>query len=283
MLLKKLVVFIAIAVAFTLSGCNKTENTNNQNFTVPTVTGEFSFSVLKVGQADAIVMQTQNHNIIIDCGEEDDGDEVLEYLSDNGIENIDYLFITHFDKDHVGGAADVIDNVKIDNIITPNYQGTNNEYKNYIASITENEITPNMLTDNMSFILDDVLFEVYAPERTYYAEGDNDFSIAIGVTHGQNNFLFAGDAEEVRLSEIVSQTNREYDFLKVPHHGKFNKYTQNFVASINPSYSIITCSEKNPAEEQVVNILEEAGSTVYYTKDGNVTVKSDGEQILINQ
>ena len=281
MLLKRLTVFVTLMAVFALNGCKNSGM--NDKAEAPAVTSEFRFSVLKIGKADAIIMKTQNNSIIIDCGEKNDGDEILELLSENGINSVDYLFITHFDKDHVGGATEVIDNIEINHIITPDYKGTNDEYESYIAAITENNIIPIALTDNMSFVLDDVLFEVYPPMEKSYSESDNDFSIAVSVTHGDNNFLFTGDAEETRLTEILFQTDIKYDFLKVPHHGRFNKFTEQFIGSVSPAYSVITCSKKNPADEQTVNALEAIGSSIYYTEDGDIDVSSDGSEIIIKQ
>lgn len=84
-------------------------------------------SFLKVGKADTIILQTANHSAVIDCGEEDDSKEILQFLSDNSISCIDYLFITHFDKDHVGGVANVLNGMKTEKIITPLYEGSVNK------------------------------------------------------------------------------------------------------------------------------------------------------------
>lgn len=103
------------------------------------------------------------------------------------------------------------------------------------------------------------------------------------MKRGDNSFLFTGDAEAERLSEILHQTKGEYLFLKVPHHGQFNRNTQKFIKHINPSYSVITCSEKNTADEETLNILENIGSAVYLTENGNVKAVSDGKTISITQ
>ena len=283
MLFKKVIVLLSVVTCFTLCSCNGSETNQKETVVPPAATNEFHCSILKVGQADAMILRTANHTVIIDCGEEDDGDEVVEYLQDNMIESVDYLFITHFDKDHVGGVPEVIEHVDIKQIVSPDYEGSNDAYENYRKTITDKNISPILLTENMSFILDDVLFEVYPPQKKSYAEGDNDFSLAISVTHGDNSFLFTGDAESVRLSEIMEQTDREYDFLKFPHHGRYNNKTKMFIEAVNPTYAVITCSEKNPAEEETISVLENANCKVYYTKDGNVDVKSDGSEIIITQ
>ena len=271
---------ILILTICMLCGC---QNKNDITFEVPAVTGSFDFTVLKAGQADAIFMQTENHNIILDCGEKDDGDEVVELLQEKDISNVDYIFITHFDKDHVGGFPEVMDNVTASNIIVPNYEGNNDEYEKCLKTVSDKGLQITQLTKDTNFILDDVLLEVSVPKKQFYAEGDNDFSLVISITHGDNTFLFAGDAEADRLTEVIATFGRPYDFLKVPHHGKANKNTKRFITTVKPTYSVICDSDKNPAEDETISILEFVESEIYSTRNGNVSVLSDGKEIKIIQ
>ena len=275
--MKKFFKQVALIMAlFALCSCQPKEK-------VPEVTGSLEVDVLKVGQADAIILRTEQHCIVIDCGEKDDGKAVSKYLAENGVLTVDYLFITHFDKDHVGGAAKVLDNVAVGELVTPAYEGSNKEYNSYLDAIERHNMTPTRLTKNMSFVLDDALFEVYPPMKASYTETDNDFSLAISVTHGDNRFLFTGDAEETRLAEIMKQISGNYTFLKVPHHGRYNDQTKKFFETVKPEISVITCSNKNPEEEKTVAALKNIGSGVYLTREGNIYAVSDGEKITINQ
>ena len=283
MLLKKTITYITLAFFLILGGCTQGDIEKEENISAPRVSGAFDLTVLKAGQADAIFMQTQNHNIILDCGEKDDGDEVVELLQEKGISNVDYIFITHFDKDHVGGFPEVMDNVTASNIIVPDYEGNNGEYEEYLKTVSDKGLQITTLTEDISFTLDDVLFEVSVPRKQSYAEGDNDFSLVISVTHGENTFLFTGDAEADRLTEVISAFGRQYDFLKVPHHGKYNKNTKRFITTIKPTYSVICDSEKNPAEDETVSILEFVESEIYSTRNGNVSVLSGGKEMKIMQ
>ena len=138
-------------------------------------------------------------------------------------------------------------------------------------------------TEDTSFVLDDVLFEVSVPKKKYYTEGDNDFSLVMSVTHGENTFLFAGDAEADRLTEVMSEFGKQYDFLKVPHHGKYNSVTQRFINIVKPKYSVVTDSDKNPAEIKTTAVLQSAGSEVYSTRDGDISISSDGKMITVTQ
>ena len=280
-MIKKLTAVICAVQLLTMFGCQSP--VPNGNVSAPAAESEFEVTVLDEGQADAILLHTKGHNVIIDCGEKDDGDELVKYLSDRGIERIDYLFITYFDKDHVGGFPELVGNIAADKIIVPDYEGTNSEYKKYVKSVEEKGLTVTRLTEDISFVLDDVMFEASPPQKKSYAEGDNDFSIAVSVIHGDNSFLFTGDAEAERISEIVEMFGREYDFLKVPHHGRYNKNTGVLIDTIKPKYAVICDSEKNPAEDRTTALLAAAGSEIYCTRDGTVSVRSDGSKITVAQ
>lgn len=278
-LLKKTVAYTLIFFLFVLCGCQK----NETSVVIPDATCEFCFTVLKAGQADAIIMKTENHSVIIDLGEADDGDEISEFLEENAISDIDYVFITHYDKDHVGGFSEVMESVTAKNILVPNYEGTSEEYTEFLNTVNEKNLTVTRLTEDTSFVLDDVLFEVSVPKKRFYKEGDNDYSLVISVTHGENTFLFTGDAEKERLSEVLSEFGRQYDFVKIPHHGKHNGNTKRFINTVKPTYAVICDSEKNPASDKTVSYLKTQGTEIYSTKDGDVAVVSDGKKILINQ
>ena len=267
--------YIIVILIFILCGCR------GESIPAPKATGEFSFTVMKAGQADAIIMKTMSGSVIIDVGEKDDGDEISEYLKENNIKDVDYIFITHYDKDHVGGFPKVMENISAGNIFVPDYEGENAEYGEFLKTVNEKKLTVTRLTEALSFTLDDVLFEVSVPKKQYYKEGDNDYSLVVSVTHGENTFLFAGDAEKERLSEVLSEFHGQFDFLKVPHHGKYNGNTKRFINAVKPKYAVITDSEKNPASDKTLALLEMQKTEIYSTKDGNVNVISDGKEIFV--
>ncbi len=279
MLLKKPIIYALLVILCVLCGCQN----EKASISALDVTGQFAFTVMKAGQADAIIMKTQSHSVIIDLGETDDGDEISEFLKENNITDVDYIFITHYDKDHVGGFPEVMETITAKNIFVPNYEGTSEEYAAFVTTVNEKNLNVTRLTEDTSFVLDDVLFEVSVPKKQFYQEGDNDYSLVISVTHGENTFLFTGDAEKERLSEVLSEFGKQYDFLKVPHHGKHNGNTKRFINTVKPQYAVITDSEKNPASEKTVSYLKTQNTEIYSTKDGDVSVVSDGKEIIINQ
>ena len=60
-----------------------------------------------------------------------------------------------------------------------------------------------------------------ANEDDYGEDEENDFSLVVRLTHGDVRFLFAGDAENARLAELLDEGDLASDVLKVPHHGRY--------------------------------------------------------------
>ena len=243
---------------------------------------------LDVGKADAIVLTCAGETLLIDAGETDDGDEVLSYLREQNAAAVDVLIITHFDKDHVGGAAALMAGIPVKRVLVPDYTGSSAEYRSFISAAADAGITPEALTQRVSFSLGDAEVTV-DPPGDYSAAGstddaDNDLSLITTVTHGRNRLLFTGDAENARLNEWLDGGNaRSCTLVKLPHHGVYHKALKDLLTATSPSCAVICDSEKNPAEDKTKNLLLERGVEVYETKDGIITAVSDGKRIDIGQ
>lgn len=270
---------ISIILCFSIISACALPQSEKMELAAPEAENEFTVKVMSIGKADAIVLKTENHAVLIDTGKRGDGKDILNYLEKKGVEKIDYMFITHYDSDHVGGAVKLINNIDTENIITPKYKGNNSEYKRFIKALSENVKKQQIITEKMSFVLDDVLFEAYPAKQNFYKESDNDFSIVISVTHGENKFLFAGDAEKTRIDELSAQLELEHDFLKVPHHGKLSENSEEFIKNVNPKIAVITDSAEEPCDEEILKILEGIGAEVIKANETDAEFVSDGKNI----
>lgn len=253
---------------------------------------------LKVGKADAILLFTEEKTMVIDAGEEDDGEKVLEALKEQGIEKIDYLIITHFDKDHVGGADVILKEIPAETVVQPDYQSDSKEYEQYAEALQERGIEPVRLRgEPMSFFLGDAEVMIFPPSDTLYAQAeesrnadpeveiDNNLSLAIQVLHGGNSLLFTGDAEEARILELLQEPQilKKQTLLKVPHHGRDVAGMEELLTGTSPSYAIICCSKKNPADREVLKLLGKHGAETLLTANGDIQVLSDGRRLQIEQ
>lgn len=247
----------------------------------PVDVGELEVTFFDVGKADSIVLRSENSTVVIDCGEKGDGKEIVTYLEENDVSSVDYLIITHYDKDHVGGAAKVINKLDVKNVLAPNYEASSDEMDKYRKALTEKNITPQLLTSDMSFTLDNADYTVYAPKKDFYGEdNDNDFSLVTKVTHGDNVLLFTGDAMETRLDEIMDIG--KCTLLKVPYHGRKLKNIEEFINSVSPRCAVV-CTSQEEFSSQVQNILLDKKIPTYSTCfNGRITAVSNGSEIKID-
>lgn len=262
---------ISVCLAVFLSSCSS-----------KTDYGVLEITVLDIGKADAIILKTEYHTVLIDTGNDEDGDIIVQALNEQGVETIDHLIITHFDKDHVGGADTILRLMTVQNVIQPDYEEESNQYAGYLKALGKVGITPISLHETFSFTLDDISFDIYPSEKTQY-DNVNNFSLVISVRHGEKSFLFAGDAMANRIKELLAMGNIKHDFLKVPHHGDFNKRSEAFFEAVSPAYAVITCSADIPASDETVAVLKQTGAEVYLTTNGSVTCISDGYSLEIYQ
>ena len=108
-------------------------------------------------------------------------------------------------------------------------------------------------------------------------------SLVVNVTHGSNRLLLTGDASGKRLSELLAEDSRACTLLKVPHHGREEEQTRDFLAAAAPTCAVITCSQKNPPDEAVTQQLKAQGCAAYLTMDGDIACISDGSGLRMIQ
>ena len=245
-------------------------------------------TLLKVGKADAIVVLCGSHAMVLDTGEEDDGEEVIEFLQNHGVQELDAMIITHFDQDHVGGADTILEAIPVRTIYVPDYDGSHTEYHDFLEAAEAAHIPIQRLQASISFSIEDAQVLIEPPNSYEIPENssdfDNNFSLITTIVHGDNRFVFMGDAEKQRIRQWLSEdTAVPCDFLKVPHHGIYNGALEELFTALQPAVSVICSSKKNPAERETLELLKSSCPHVLETKDGNVVVISNGTSLEVHQ
>lgn len=248
-------------------------------------------TILKTGKSDAIVLSSEGQNMMIDTGEIDDAEKIVQFLKDENINTIDTMVITHFDKDHVGGAGLLAETFNVKRVLIPNYEGVIAEYADFMDAMKAALIEPERVADNMDLTLGAMNIRI-EPPKTYdintisnaVEDYDNTLSLMTEITCGERTFLFTGDADKRRLNEwLEDNEGAKFDFLKAPHHGKYNAALEELIKSTQPIYAAITCSKKNPADDSVIDLFRNYGVDVFQTRDGQITVLTDGSNIKVLQ
>ncbi len=244
--------------------------------------GNLTVTFLDVGKGDCILIETTQGAIMIDTGYEENGEDIVSWLDDKGVDSLEYLILTHPDKDHIGGADIVINNIDTKNIIETNCEINNDDYIQYKQAAADKGIDILTLKSTQNVFLGDANLTLYPPLSNNF-KGQNDYSIVIKVIYGETDFLFAGDAEDARIDELLTQIpNINSMLLKVPHHGTLMQNSEELFEAVSPQYSIIT-SDMDEVYQGVTEILENLNSKVYTTKEGDILITSDGTKMTVDQ
>lgn len=235
--------------------------------------------VLKIGKADVILITSGEYAVLIDAGEAEDGEEILQKLATRNINSLDAMIITHFDKDHVGGADTVIEGIVVAAVYDANYEADSKQYKEYLAAIQATGIPRCRVSQDLTLSFGELSLAILPTALPSVAQGDmeidNNQSVVVSMTDGNQSFFFAGDAEEARIEELLSNGISPHDVLKMPHHGQMKDNLALLLDAIRPSVAIITDSDKNPADNEVLNLLEEKKIKIYETRFGDILITSD--------
>lgn len=241
-----------------------------------------------VGQADCTLIKLNDDVILIDSGNNNDGKNVVGFLQEKGITQIDYLIGTHADEDHIGGIDDVINSMYIGTFLIPTIGENGTDYKNAVETAKDKNIQIKHPTRGDIFYFENAQFEVMSAMEEE-GTSDNNSSLVIEFTYNNTTYLFMGDAEtEVENSRSWNKVN----VLKVGHHGSNSSSSTKFLEQVNPEYSIIEVGKNNSynlPSDKAIKRLEESGTQVLRTDKangdevGSFWLTSDGNTIYIRE
>lgn len=255
--------------------------------TVPVIDKTYSSKlkvhIINVGQGDSILIESDNQYMLIDAGEKNKSDIVIDYLEDTGVKKLDYIIATHPHSDHIGGLSDVIDYFQIGKIIMPDVIHTSKTFENLIDTISENKLKITKPIVGNEYALGEASFIVIAPNNSSY-NNLNDYSVGIKLIYNENSFIFTGDAETNSEYEMLENgINLDADVLKHGHHGSSTSSSDKFLDAVTPDITIISAGRDNQYGHPHIEILkaiEERDITLYRTdKQGTIILESDGKSI----
>jgi len=261
-------------------------------FCVLCITGaqadELRVDFYDMGKADAMLITTPTGvRILIDTGTNKGGKALAERFEKEGIRDIDTLIITHYDKDHVGGADKILEKIAVRQVIMPVYDKESKQHTQFMEALDahkgvetfEMKIGSDMHMESPDGV---TMSLTAAHQKSYGKDEENDFSLAVRMQYGETSFFFAGDAEAPRQKELLEEGNVKCDVLKVPYHGRLVSMSEEFLTQASPQIAYITDDKEEPASDEVIAILEQLGAQVYSSREnGDVIVTSDGQRVRV--
>lgn len=235
---------------------------------------------IDVGQADCILIKENDKNMLIDAGNNEDGEKLVTYFKGLNIDKFDYVIATHAHEDHIGGMDDIINNFEVTNFYMPDVLTTTKTFEDLLNALLNNNIKYDTFDIDEEFDFGNSYVNVI-----YVGDDSNDLndtSIVMKLTYGNNSFLFTGDMTS-KVEKKVLNKNIQSDVLKVAHHGSNYSSTNNFLSLVNPKYAVISVGKNNSynhPSKSTLNSLNNKNIKVYRTDiNGTIIVNSDGNNL----
>ena len=241
--------------------------------------------ITDVGQADSILIRDGNYNMLIDAGNNSDGEKLVKYYKELGITSFKYVFASHPHEDHIGGMDDIINNFDIENFYMPDKLSTTKTFEDMLDALERRNLKYIVPKVNDKLSLNNSNIDVI------YVGSDvnniNDSSIVLKLNYFSNSFLFTGDLGSNKEKEILnSGANIKADVLKVGHHGSSYSTASLFLDKVNPSFAAISVGKNNIYKHPASSTLEKLnkrGIKVYRTDlDGTILFESNGKDISVS-
>lgn len=253
----------------------------NNSITTTHVEGQLKIHYIDVGQADSILLTLNDKAMLIDAGNNSDGDLVVDYITNQGISTLDYVIGTHAHEDHIGGLDDVIDNFDIQTVLMPKVQNDTKTFEDVLDSLINKNLS--VTSPNIGDIYDfsEAQFTILSCKNEKTDEL-NTSSIVLRLEFGEQSYIFCADAEkENEYAMMDSGLTLKSNVIKIGHHGSTSSSLEKFLLAVDPQIAIISVGEGNDyghPHEKIVNRLNRLGIKTYRTDlHGTIIITSDGK------
>lgn len=239
------------------------------------------------GGQSTLIVSPSGQSLLIDAGwpgfEGRDADRIMSAAHQAGLKQIDYVLITHYHRDHVGGVPQLVDGIKVGTFIDhgPNMEDsevTRTDYAAYEKAIAGHAhvvvkpgwgvpikgIEVHVLTAAGDHISEPLPGAGEAnpyckPEPTPLVDNsENARSVGVLVTYGHFSFLDLGDLTKKKELELACPNNMigAIDLFLVTHHGLDQSNSKALVWALHPRVAIMNNGARkggSPAAWQIVH------------------------------
>ena len=248
----------------------------------PKLYGQLTVHFIDVGQADAILVESDGENMLIDGGNGADSSLIYAYLKNHGIATLKYIVNTHPHEDHVGGLPGALNYATVERGFSSHQDYNSQAFRDYKGYLAMQGLELEVLEAGSSLALGESYIQVLGPLEH---DGDiNNSSLVLHLVYDEVSFLFTGDMEEGSEYDLLEAgLVPDCTVLKVAHHGSESSSGYRFLRSALPEFAVISVGKNNSYDHpspKVLSRLEDAGTQIFRTDvHGHVLAHSDGKTV----
>jgi competence protein ComEC len=239
-------------------------------------------TVLDVGQGDAVLLQVAEGAVLVDQGPPEA--DVAAQLEELGVRKLTAVVLTHPQRDHIGGAADVLERVEVGVVLDPRIPAASEDHEAALAAARTRDVPVVAARAGRSFEVGGLSVRILWPDgRAPPSEDPNLRAVVLVASYGQVDALLTADAE----GEVtVPIRPPPVEILKVAHHGSADPYLPELLELVRPRLALVSVGAGNdyghPTSETMAALERFPGLDVHRTdRDGRVTIESDGARISV--
>ena len=250
----------------------------------PPLPNGLRITVLDVGQGDAILLQVPEGAILVDQGPPEA--DVAGQLEGLGVHRLVALVLTHPQRDHIGGAADVIAELEVGAVLDPRIPAESEDHDAAVAAAREHGVRIVTARAGQRLRVGALRLEVLWPDGPGTPGDDpNNHAVVLVATYGRIDALLTADAEG---NVTVPLSPQPVEILKVAHHGSADSALPALLELADPEIALVSVGRDNdyghPTPSAMAALTGFAGLDVYRTDlDGRVTIETDGSRISVSR
>lgn len=254
--------------------------------------GRLHLVICNVGQGDAIFIRTpRGQDILIDSGRDS---RVLDCLENNmpfWDRELELVFATHPDADHIGGFESVLRSYKVLSFNTSKKTTDTQVFARLQRTIQEQNIPLRYIYAGDRYSLgNDTIISTLWPTKQYVeldsgSFPSNTFSLVQVLSYGDFRTLLTGDIESQVLDSLFPSPYK-IDVLKVPHHGSKTGMSRTLLDVIKPELAVISVGKNSYGHPTafILNLLSQVNiKTLRTDKSGEVEIISDGKSWFVKE
>jgi len=255
--------------------------------------GDTAVVALDVGQGDATLLCQNGEFCLVDTGLYETGGDLVQMLTQLGVDRLSLLILTHPHGDHIGGAADVLRNFKVDRLVVTSLTPVEkaSSWQRTILNLAgQDGVKTTAAEAGQEYPLGNgtvrILQDNYVdPACEALDEAINNTSICLKFTADGFSFLITGDAEKAAEQALVERYGGELDavLLKAGHHGSYSSSSWELLQAVSPEAVVISCGANNEyghPHRSALRRLSANGAEIWRTdQHGSVTFWWDGERL----